>query len=159
MSDSAAGSGPEPTGGKRPYYRPTTAGQRKRLFEVYEATGDVRKAAAAAHVGVGTFYYWRKRYEAGGYAALEEPGSHRPHTSPNRLPTSVEEEVKAAKREHPEWGRRRIADEVGKAHGWQPVVSASEVRRVLLAAGLWSQVVRSPKGSGASGTRRPRSRR
>ena len=135
-----------PTGGKRPYYRPTTADQRKRLFAVHEETNSVRRAAVAAHVGVGTYYYWRKRFEEGGYPALEQPGSHRPHTFARQLPASVGQEVLAAKREHPAWGKQRIADELTKAHGWQAVVSASEVRRMLIEAGLWDQVTRPPKG-------------
>jgi len=54
------------------------------------------------------------------------------------------EAVLAAKREHPEWGKQRIADELAKAHGWQPLVSPSEVRRMPIEAGLWSQVARDP---------------
>ena len=141
MSEESA----SPTRGKRPYYRPTTSDQRRRLFEVYEETDRPRQAAAAAHVGVSTLYYWRKRFEAGGYPALEQPRSHRPHTFARQLPEWVRQEVITAKREHPEWGRRRIADELRKAHGWQPVVSPSEVRRMLIEAGLWSQVARDPK--------------
>lgn len=152
MSDSREGHASEVIGSKRPYYRPTTADQRKLLFRVYEETGIVRAACTAAHVGVGTFYYWRERFEAGGYAALEVVGSHRPHTYPQQLPNSVVEEVKDAKGEHPEWGRQRIADELRKAHGWEPVVSASEVRRILIEAGMWEAVARPPKGSATPAT-------
>jgi transposase len=142
MSEGATG----PTGGKHPYYRPTTAGQRKRLFAVYERTQSVRQAVAAAHVGIGTYYYWRPRFEPGGYPALEPARSHRPHTFARQLDETVCQEVLAAKREHPEWGRQRIADELRQAHGWPAVVSPSEVRRMLIAAGLWRQVTRAPKG-------------
>jgi transposase len=134
-----------PTDSKRPYYRPTTADQRKLLFQVYEQTGDARKACRTAHVGLATLYYWRPRFEEGGYAALEEVRSHAPHTFPKQLPASIREEAIAAKREHPEWGRRRIADEVRKAHDWQPVIGPSEVRRTLIEAGLWPQVSKPPK--------------
>lgn len=133
-------------GQKRPYYRPTTVDQRKLLFRVYEQTDSPQKAAAAAHVGIGTLYYWRKRFEVGGYAALEETRSHRPRSFPRQLSAAVREEVVAAKREHQDWGRQRIADELRKAHGWQAVVSPSEVRRTLIEAGLWTQVARLPKG-------------
>lgn len=152
MSDSPAATASMGSEGKRPYYRPTTADQRKLLFRIYGETGSVRAASAAAHVGIGTFYYWRKRFEAGGYPALEVTGSHRPHTFPQALEASIVEEVKVAKAEHPEWGRRRIAHELGKKHGWQPAVSASEVRRILIEAGLWERVARPPKGSSASAT-------
>ncbi len=131
---------------KRPYFRPTTADQRKLMFAVYEQTDSPRKACEAAHVCLGTFYRWRERFLAGGYAALEELGSHAPHTHPNQLPASILDEVIAAKREHPEWGRQRIADELARGHGWHAVVSASQVRRILVEAGLWTVVARPPKG-------------
>jgi transposase len=130
---------------KRPYYRPMTASQRKLLFQVYEQIDSPRKACAAAHVGISTFYHWRHRCEAGGYAALEETRSHTPHTFANQLPAVVVEEVLAAKREHPIWGRQRIADELTKGHDWQAVVSPSEVRRILIAGGLMSPEIRPPK--------------
>ena len=133
---------------KRPYFRPTTADQRRVLFTVYEQTASPRQACAAAHVCLGTLYRWRPRFLAGGYAALAEPGSHRPHSSPNRLSSRFVEEVIAAKRDHPEWGKRRIADELAKGHGWQAVVSASQVRRILLAADLWPQRSRPTKKGG-----------
>lgn len=145
MSASPELSPDSPTTSKRPYYRPTTAAQRKFLFHVYEQTGIIREACRTAHVGYATFYYWRPRFEQGGYAALEEMRSHAPHTFPNQLPASIREEVMAAKREHPEWGRQRIADELRKAHGWQPVISASEVRRTLIDAGIWPQVSKPSK--------------
>lgn len=155
MRDRSGATASQGAEGKRPYYRPTTADQRKLLFRTYRETGSVSGAARAAHVGVGTFYYWRPRFEAGGEAALEVTGSHRPHTFPQALAASLVAEVKDAKVEHPEWGRRRIAHEVGKQHGWQPVVSASAVRRMLIAAGLWEQVACPPKkGAAASATPR-----
>ncbi len=132
-------------GEKRPHYRPTTADQRKLAFAVYQQTASPRKACEAAHIGRGTFNHWLPRFLAGGYAALEQPGSHRPPTFPRQLPDSVLEAVLATKREPSEWGKRRIADELAKAPGSQPLVSASEVRRTLIEAGLWHQVTRSPE--------------
>lgn len=133
---------------KRPYFRPTTADQRRLAFAVYEQTDSPRKACEAAHLSIGTFYHWRPRFLVGGFAALDQMGSHRPHTFPCQLPGSVREEVIVAKRGHPAWGKQRIADELAKGHGWQAVVSASEVRRILIAAGLWSKVARAPKKGG-----------
>jgi len=159
MSDSPERASGGEADKKRPYYRPTTAGQRKLLFAVYEQTGSVGAATAAAHVGKSTFYYWRPRFQAGGYAALEEIGSHRPHSNPHQLSSQTVEEVKAAKVAHPDWGRQRIADELRKAHGWQTLVSASEVRRTLIEAGLWAKVARRPKGKSLSATPRTQRRR
>jgi len=152
MSDSPGTTTERQADKKRAYYRPTTADQRKLLFRVYEETGSVWAAVAAAHVGKSTFYYWQKRFEAGGYEVLEVVGSHRPHSNPRQLPAQIVEKVKAAKGEHPDWGRQRIADELRKAHGWQPVVSASEVRQILIEAGLWTKVAQRPKGVAASAT-------
>jgi hypothetical protein len=144
---------------KQPYFRPTTADQRRLMFSVYAQTDRPRQAGAATHVCLGTFYRWRPRFLAGGYTALEEPGSHRPHSSPNQLPKSYVNEVIAAKREPPAWGKRRgpggAPDELAKGHGWQAVVSASQVRRVLIAAGLWPERVRPAK----RGAHRPARRR
>ena len=152
MRSDAAPTRDEEMPAKRPFFRPTTADQRKVLFQVYEQTGSPRTACAAAHVGIATFYHWRPRFLAGGDAALDEPRSHAPHTFPHHLPAPIVAEVERAKQEHPEWGRRRIAAEVRKSHDWQAVVSASEVRRILLRAGLWSVVARDPKGSARSVT-------
>jgi len=122
---------------KRPYFRPTTPAQRRLLFETYEATGDVAEACAKAHVGRGTFYYWRPRFEADGYAALEQERSRAPHRT--RIPPIAPEivaEVKAYKQAHPEAGYRTVAQRVRQAHDWQPVIGPSKVRLILIEAGL-----------------------
>src|SRR5579859_6542720 len=82
---------------KQPYFRPTTADQRRLLFEVYERTDDRRQACAAAHVGMATFYYWRPRFLVGGYAALVQPVSHARRTFPDRIPAGIVADVVTAK--------------------------------------------------------------
>jgi transposase len=141
MSEDAA----SPTKGKRSDYRPTTADQRRRLFAVDAETDNPRQAAAAAPVGVGTLYYWRERCEPGGYPALEQPRSQRPPPFARQLREAVRDEGIAAKQEHPEWGRQRLADERRKAHGGQAGIRPAEVRRMLSEAGRWPQVARLPK--------------
>jgi len=131
---------------KRPYFRPTTPAQRCLLFETYEATGDVATACAKAHVGLGTFYYWRPRFEAGGYEALEQERSRAPHRT--RIPpiaSEIVEEVIAYKRAHPEAGYRTVAQRVRQAHDWQPVIGPSKVRLILLEAGLVKPAAAEPK--------------
>jgi hypothetical protein len=49
----------------------------------------------------------------------------------------IEQKVITARREHPQWGKRRIADELAKANNWVPVVSPNTVRRILKDADLW----------------------
>lgn len=127
----------EETKPKRTYFRRTTAQQRRLLFETYERTGDIDEACKVARVSRRTFYYWRPRFQEGGYAALEQERSRAPHKT--RIPPTPEEtvqEVIAYRQSHPQAGYRRIAAELAKAHDWQPVISPTQVRRILLKAGL-----------------------
>ena len=121
---------------KRIHFPMTTAQQRRLLFETWQATGDVDLACRTAHVGRSTFYYWKPRFTAGGYAALEAFASRAPQRT-RRLDLTIEQQVIALRRDHPDWGKDRIADELAKAHGWVPLVSPNTVRRMLRDAGLW----------------------
>ena len=121
---------------KRTYFPRTTAQQRRLLFEVWEATGSVAEACRQAHVCERTFFKWKPRFEAGGYAALEEFQSHAPK-NPYRKPKEVEEKVSAMRRQNPDWGKKRIADELAKGNSWVPLVSPNTVKRILKDAGLW----------------------
>ena len=123
---------------KRAHFPFTTPQQRRLLYEVWEETGSVTAACRKAHVGRGTFYYWKPRFEASGYAGLEEFASRAPH-QPQRTTQAVEQQVVALGREHPEWGKSRIAQELAKANNWVPVVSANTVRRILSDQGLWPE--------------------
>lgn len=123
---------------KRIYYRETTSQQRKHLFETWEATGSVTEACRKARVSRGTFYHWRARYEEHGAAGLERSASRAPKEHARTAP-EIEEKVIAARREHPEWGKRRIADELAKANNWERLVSPNTVRRILKDAGLWER--------------------
>ena len=124
---------------KRIVYRETTAQQRKKLFEVWEATGNVTLACHKAHVGRGTFYYWKPRFEKQGYKGLEEYASRAPK-NPNRKSVEIEQKVIEMREKHPGWGKQRIADELAKANNWVPLVAPQTVRRILKDAGLWEVV-------------------
>ncbi len=106
------------------------------MFETWEATGNVTEACAKARVGRRTFYYWKPRFEERGYASLETFASRAPK-NPVRISKEVEEEVIEMRRSHPEWGKRRIADELAKGNSWVPLASPNTVRRILQDAGLW----------------------
>jgi hypothetical protein len=121
---------------KRIHFPQTTAQQRRLLFETWEAIGNVTEACRIAHVGRGTFYYWKPRFDEYGYAGLKEFASRAPK-EPHRTSPAVEQQVIALRRAHPDWGKRRIADEVAKANNWVPLVSPNTVRRILLDASLW----------------------
>lgn len=121
---------------KRTHFRETTASQRRLLFETWEATGNVSQACRKARVSRGTFYYWKPRFEAAGYAGLDEFASRAPK-NPACTSVEVEQKVIAMREAEPERGKRRIADELAKQNNWVRVVSPNTVRRILEDAGLW----------------------
>jgi transposase len=124
---------------KRVVYRETTAQQRKLLFEVWEETGNVSLACRKAHVGRGTFYYWKPRFEKQGYKGLEETASRAPK-NPRRTPVEIEQKVIEMRKKHPNWGKQRIANELAKANNWVPLVVPRTVKRILKDADLWEVV-------------------
>ncbi len=120
----------------RVYFRPTTAAQRRLLFEVYQQTGDRHLACTCAHVCERTFYTWKARFDADGFAGLAHGGSHAPK-QPARISAAITAEVLALRQAQPTWGKVRLAQEIAKAHDWQPVVAPNTVKRILRDAGLW----------------------
>jgi len=132
---------------KHIHFPRTTAPQRRLLFETWEATENVTQACRTAHVGRRTFYYWKPRFAAGGYAALaqfESPAPKAPaHTAP-----AIEQRVLELRRQNPDWGKRRIADEVAKANHWERLVSPNTVKRILSDAGLWPPPTTTAKKGG-----------
>ena len=135
---------------KRIHFPMTTAPQRRLLFETWEATGDVDLACRTAHVGRSTFYYWKPRFTAGGYPALESFASRAPRRT-RRLDPAIAQQVIALHHDHPDWGKDRIADELTKANGWVPLVSPNTVRRILRDAGVWDD----PTAAAKKGALRP----
>ena len=51
----------------------------------------------------------------------------------------IAQRVRAMRREHPEWGKARIAQEMAKANNWVPLVSPNTVKRILRDAELWPE--------------------
>lgn len=119
------------------HYPRTTPSQRQRLFQIWEETGNLQAALKQARVSEGTFYRWKPRFEEGGYEALEEFDSHAPH-NPRRTGETIELKVMDLRQNNPNWGKRRIADEVAKANNWVPLISPNTVKRILKDAGLWT---------------------
>lgn len=123
---------------KQTYFRTTTVQQRRLLFETWEATDNISLACRKARVSRNVFYDWKERFDEEGYAGLEKPKSHAPH-EPHKTPVEVEERVIQMRREHEDWGKRRIADELAKANNWVRLVSPNTVRRILQDANLWTE--------------------
>jgi transposase len=129
------------------YFRPTTAQQRKLLFEVWEATKSVPQACARARVSRMTFYYWKPRFEKEGYPGLEKSKSHT-RKNLSKKEKQIEEQVIATHQSHPDWGKKRIGDELAKANNWVPVVSPNTVKRILQDQGVWSSSREGKKSRG-----------
>jgi transposase InsO family protein len=94
------------------------------IGEVAERYGTTRQSLHA----------WRKRFEAEGMPGLADR-SRRPKSSPSRVDAEVESLVCRLRREHPRWGARRIAFELGQ-RGTVPVPGRATVHRILARNGL-----------------------
>lgn len=121
---------------QRIYYPITTFQQRRRLFELWQATGNVAEACRQARVSRSTFYLWKPRFETGGYAALAETHDHTPKRV-YRKPVELVQQVIDLKRQHPAWGKHQIAQAINE-NDTSYSVSPNTVRRILQEAGLWS---------------------
>jgi len=86
------------------YFRPTTLGQRQKLFDLAEQTGNVSDAARSAHVSRGTYYYWRARYQADHAAGLVEHSRAPHHPRIPALSADLRAEVLAYRQAHPQAG-------------------------------------------------------
>lgn len=121
---------------KRTYFGFTTPQQRKLLFEVWEATGSIEEACRTARVSQRLFYYWKPRFERDGYQGLEAFASRVAHKLNYKAP-AIEAEVVNLRRQHPDWGKARIAQEMAKGNNWVPMISPNTVKRILEDADLW----------------------
>jgi len=118
----------------------------QRYRAVLAVIGDgstVTEVAARFGVSRKTVYQWLVRYEADGLEGLADR-SHRPRSSPSRMPAVIEVALVDLRRAHPSWGPRRLVYELGKA-GVVPVPSESGVYRALLRFGLIDPVARRPR--------------
>lgn len=130
-----------PTVNKRPYFRQTTAQQRRLLFQTWEETNNINFACQKARVSRGTFYHWKPRFLKEGYTGLEQTKSHTPNT-PYKIEKEVAERVVKLYQQNPTWGKRRIAGELAKENfdtDWLPLASPNTIKRILKEAGLWPE--------------------
>lgn len=129
--------------------QPITLQQKKTLIAVYQQTGNMTLAMREAGVrSPRTAYLWWHRFCETGEDGLQ-PHSHARNTQ-RRLPNSIVEQICQLRLQEPQWGRRRIADELAQYYG--QVVSPASVEAVLRRAGLWEQVVQSGIASRSTNT-------
>jgi transposase InsO family protein len=108
--------------------------QRYRAVLAVLAGESVTEVAAQVGVSRQTLQRWLARYRDEGLGGLVDR-SHRPEFCPHQAPVEVEAAVCELRREHPRWGPRRLAHELGR-QAMAPVPSASTVYRILVRHGL-----------------------
>jgi transposase InsO family protein len=82
-----------------------------------------------------TGYMWMGRYQTEGRRGLADR-SRRPHSSPLRSDSAIEEAVCALRRQHPAWGGRKLRARLLALGTSPPVPSASSITRILQRHGL-----------------------
>jgi transposase InsO family protein len=109
--------------------------QRYRAVLAVLAGDRVSEVAAKLGVSRQSVHTWLARYAEGGLAGLEDR-SRRPESCPHQASPVVEAAVCELRREHPRWGARRIAFELGRNGCPGPVPSRMTVYRILARHGL-----------------------
>ena len=129
-----------------------TADERRAAVEAFLKSG--RKRGDFARLwgcSAASLDNWLKRYRAEGPKGLEtrvpERKAREPHSS--RLPEAARDLVVKVGEEHPDFGARRIADELARFHGVK--LSESGVRKILKERGVAAQAAPSKR-------RRPKSK-
>lgn len=84
------------------------ARERLAWMDCYRECGNASLVCRKFGIARKTFYRWRKRYDPWNLTSLEAH-SRRPRNSPLKTPWSIEREVLAVKRNHPRWGKEKIA--------------------------------------------------
>ena len=90
---------------------------------------NVRELCRRFKISAKTFYKWLKRSKSANKTALMNQ-SRRPHRSPRRIETGVEDKILVVREQHPSWGARKIRRVLGN-RGELELPSASTVHRVL----------------------------
>lgn len=84
------------------------ARQRLSWMDMYRECGVATKVCRHFGIPRRTFCRWKKRYNPYDLTSLESV-SRRPKRSPNSTPWPIEQRVLIVKREHPRWGKEKIA--------------------------------------------------
>jgi len=111
----------------------------ERLRFAIEASKSERSIAAICRefgITRKTGYLWLQRYQEGGAAAVINERSRRPHHSPQQTSQTVVTALKAARRQRPDWGARKLGRVIAQSHPQLPRVSVSTLQRILDREGL-----------------------
>jgi transposase InsO family protein len=84
------------------------ARQRLAWMDAYRESGNAAKVCRHYGIPQRTFWRWKNRYDPWDLSSLEDR-SRKPKSSPNKTPRAVEDRVLDLRREHPRWGREKLA--------------------------------------------------
>lgn len=84
------------------------ARQRLSWMDMYRECGVAAKVCRHFGIPLRTFWNWKRRFNPWDLTSLESL-SRRPERSPRRTTWDIEQQVLAMKREHPRWGKEKIA--------------------------------------------------
>ena len=87
-----------------------SSGARQRLawMDMYRECGNAKQVCRHFSISYSTFWRWRKKYDPWNLISLEEK-SRKPKTSPRKISWAIEQQILTLKREHPRWGKEKIA--------------------------------------------------
>jgi transposase InsO family protein len=105
--------------------------QRYRAVLQVEAGVPVTEVADACGVSRQAVHRWLRWYRDEGLSGLVDD-SHRPHEHPWQIDPAVEAAICEMRRDHPRWGKRRLAFELGRQGCPGPIPSQSTIYRVLV---------------------------
>ena len=105
--------------------------QRYRAVLQVQSGVPVNEVADACGVSRQAVHRWLRWYRDEGLAGLAD-GSHRPQAHPWQVDPTVEAAICEMRRDHPRWGKRRLAYELGRQRCPGPIPSASTIYRVLV---------------------------
>lgn len=111
-------------------WRTSNVQEQRAQFVVMASRKERSLTELCAEFGISrpTGYSWLKRYQAGGIRGIQER-SRRPHHSPERTATAVEQRTVELRRERPDWGARKIQHLL---HQEGISVPVSTIHRILL---------------------------
>ena len=93
---------------RMPWEEGSIMSQRREFVALAQQEGANRRARCRAFgISPTTGYRWLRRYQAHGPAGLQER-SRKPHRSPQRTATALEQRVLQLRAAHPAWGGRKL---------------------------------------------------
>lgn len=118
-----------------PWQVSTVVDKRLELVQAIQEHGErVGEVSRRFQVSRQTAFKWMKRFDPGDLTTLEDR-SRRPHVSPSRTASSIEEQVCELRRRYPTWGGRKLHHRL-KALGIEEVPSPSTITDILARHGL-----------------------